>query len=99
MTQPRKQQASRETGAPFDDHAFISRIHGIRYQVKDVARAIAFYTQQLAFKLEHQHLPEFASLSLGDGRILLSGPGASGSRSLPGGQAQAPGGSNRIVVQ
>ena len=44
---------------------FIQAIHGIRYQVKDVARSVAFYTQQLGFKLEHQQLPAFASVSLG----------------------------------
>jgi glyoxylase I family protein len=31
--------------------------------------------------------------------IYLSGPGASGSRQLPGGNAQRPGGSNRVVLQ
>jgi glyoxylase I family protein len=60
---------------------------------------VAFYTQHLGFKLEHQQLPAFASLSLGDAQILLSGPGASGSRPMPGGQAQEPGGSNRIVLR
>jgi len=80
-------------------HAFIKSFHGIRYQVKDVARAIAFYTQHLGFKLEHQQLPAFASVSLGDTRILLSGPGASGSRPMPNGQTQEPGGWNRIVLR
>jgi glyoxylase I family protein len=61
-------------------HAFITGFHGLPYQVKDVARAVAFYTQNLGLKLEHQHLPEIASVSVGDAQILLSGPGASGSR-------------------
>ena len=52
----------------------------------------------LGFKLEHQHLPEIASVSLGDARILLSGPGASGSRPLPNGEPQEPGGFNRVVL-
>ena len=77
---------------------FIDRVHGIRYQVKDVARASAFYTQHLGFTLQHQQLPAFASVSLGDVTILLSGPGASGSRPLPGGQTQEPGGWNRVVL-
>ena len=76
---------------------FIEGVHGIRYQVKDVARSVPFYTQQLGFKLEHQHLPAFASISLGDAQILLSGPAASGSRPMPNGQRQEPGGWNRIV--
>jgi glyoxylase I family protein len=80
-------------------HAFIKGFHGIRYQVKDVARAVAFYTRHLGFKLEHQQLPAFASVSLGDANLLLSGPGASGSRPLPDGQSQEPGGWNRIVLK
>ena len=79
-------------------HPFIRNVHGIRYQVKDVARSLAFYTQHLGFKLEHQHLPQFAALSLGGTVLLLSGPGASGSRPLPDGKTQEPGGSNRIVL-
>src|SRR5688572_9804198 len=61
-------------------HAFVKSIHGIRYQVKDVARAVAFYTERLGFTLQHQQLPAFANVALGDASILLSGPGASGSR-------------------
>ena len=80
-------------------HAFVKDVHGVRYQVKDVTRAVAFYTQRLGFTLEHQQPPAFASITLGDTRILLSGPGASGSRPLPGGQTQEPGGWNRIVLK
>ena len=80
-------------------HTFIKSVHGIRYQVKDVARAVTFYTEHLGFTLEHQQLPAFASVSLGDSKILLSGPGASGSRPMPGGQHQEPGGWNRIVLK
>jgi glyoxylase I family protein len=78
---------------------FIKNVHGIRYQVKDVARAVAFYTQHLGLKLEHQHLPAFASLSLGDTDLFLSGPGASRSRRMPTGETQQPGGWNRIVLK
>ena len=87
--------ASRET----QPHAFVTGVHGIRYQVTDVARSVAFYTQHLGFKLEHQQLPAFASVSLGDAQILLSGPDASGSRPLPNGQRQEPGGWNRVVLK
>jgi len=79
--------------------AFIRSIHGIRYQVTDVARSVAFYTEQLGFTLEHQQLPAFASVSLGGVQILLSGPGASGSRLMPDGRRQEPGGWNRVVLQ
>ena len=62
-----------------ETHSLISAVHGVRYQVKDVARAVAFYTQRLGFTLKHQQLPAFANVSLGGADILLSGPGASGS--------------------
>ena len=74
-------------------------VHGVRYQVKDVARAAAFYADHLGFKLEHLQLPAFASVSLGDFTLLLSGPGASGSRLMPGGESQKPGGWNRVVLR
>ena len=77
----------------------IKNVHGVRYQVKDVARSVAFYTQHLGFTLEHQQLPAFASVSLGGVQILLSGPGASGSRPMPNGETQEPGGWNRVVLK
>ncbi len=80
-------------------HPFVQAVHGVRYQVKDVARSVAFYATHLAFTLEHQQLPAFASVSLGDAQILLSGPQASGSRPMPGGQQQEPGGWNRVVLR
>ena len=80
-------------------HPFIKTVHGIRYQVKDVARAAAFYTEHLGFTLGHQQLPAFAAVSLGEVTILLSGPGASGSRPMPDGQSQEPGGWNRVVLR
>ena len=87
------------TTSATDARPFIKKVHGVRYQVKDVARSVAFYTQQLGFKLEHQQLPAFANVSLGESNILLSGPGASGSRPMPGGQRQESGGWNRVVLR
>jgi len=80
-------------------HAFIERVHGVRYQVKDVARSVAFYTRHLGFTLQHQQLPAFANVALGGAQILLSGPGASGSRPMPDGRHQEPGGWNRVVLK
>jgi glyoxylase I family protein len=77
----------------------VKGFHGVRYQVSDVARAAAFYTERLGFKLEMQKLPAFANVSLGALQILLSGPGASGSRALPDGRRQEPGGWNRVVLR
>jgi glyoxylase I family protein len=72
---------------------------GVRYQVKDVHRSIAFYTQTLGFKLDMQNLPAFGQVSIGDLKLILSGPGASGSRPMPDGRQQEPGGWNRVVLQ
>ena len=82
-----------------ESQAFVQGFHGVRYQVSDVARSIAFYTEHLGFKLETQKLPAFANVSLGPLQILLSGPGASGSRALPDGRRQEPGGWNRVVLR
>jgi glyoxylase I family protein len=73
--------------------------HGVRYLVTDVRRAVDFYTTHLGFHLEHEQLPAFAAVALGPLKILLSGPAASGSRPLPGGERQSPGGSNRVVLR
>jgi glyoxylase I family protein len=77
---------------------FVSGLWGIRYQVKDVARAVGFYTEQLGFKLDLKVLPAFAQVSIGDLKLILSGPGASGSRPMPDGRQQEPGGWNRAIL-
>ena len=78
---------------------FILGLWGVRYQVKDVQRSIAFYTHMLGFNLDHQNLPAFGQVSIGNLKLILSGPGASGSRSMSDGRQQEPGGWNRIVLQ
>jgi glyoxylase I family protein len=72
---------------------------GVRYQVKDVERAIAFYTQTLGLNLDMQNLPAFGQVSIGGLKLILSGPGASGSRPVPDGRQQEPGGWNRVLLQ
>ena len=72
---------------------------GVRYQVKDVSRSVDFYTKQLGFKLDLQNLPAFGQVSVGNLKLILSGPGASGSRPMPDGRQQEPGGWNRVVLQ
>jgi glyoxylase I family protein len=67
------------------------RIYRTRSAVSD--------TRQLGFKLDQQHLPAFAQVSIGHLTLILSGPGASGSRPMPDGTSQEPGGWNRIVLQ
>ena len=52
----------------------------------------------LGFNLDFQNLPAFAQVSIGSLILILSGPGASGSRPMPDGRRQVPGGWNRIVL-
>jgi len=78
---------------------FIVGSWGVRYQVKDVGRSIDFYTNQLGFRLDAKHLPAFAQVSVPHLKLILSGPGASGSRQMPDGHHQEPGGWNRVVLQ
>src|SRR5262245_48496752 len=70
----------------------------VRYQVRDVDRAVAFYTQHLGFHLTQRPAPILAIVSRGDLHLVLSGPGSSGSRTMPDGRQQEPGGWNRIVL-
>jgi len=100
MNQTTSESLSHDTTSSTEKaKSFILDFHGVRYQVKDVGRAVAFYTKQLGFKLDHQQLPAFANVSLGHLKILLSGPGASGSRPMPDGSRQEPGGWNRVVLR
>ena len=69
----------------------------VRYQVQDVERSIAFYTRHLGFQLTQRSGP-IAVVSRGELHLLLSGPASSGSRPMPNGRRQGPGGWNRIVL-
>jgi glyoxylase I family protein len=77
----------------------VEGFHGVRYQVKDVERSIRFYTDTLGFKVDRKALPAFGQVSLGDLTLILSGPGASGSRKMPDWRGQEPGGANRIILR
>lgn len=77
----------------------ISGLWGVRYQVRDVRRAVEFYTNTLGFELDHQNLPAFGQVSIGELKLVLSGPGASGSRAMPDGRQQEPGGWNRVILR
>jgi glyoxylase I family protein len=99
MNQTRRESAAVSDDAERGDERLIRGLHGVRYQVKEVSRAVAFYTKHLGFTLEHQQLPAFANVSIGEFKLLLSGPGASGSRPMPNGDSQEPGGWNRVVLR
>lgn len=70
----------------------------VRYQVADIERSIEFYTSRLGFELERQVGSAFASVTRGAFRLILSGPGSSGSRPMPDGRKQEPGGWNRFIL-
>jgi glyoxylase I family protein len=85
---------TRESGGDGDPAA----VAAVRYQIRNVDRAITFYTQVLDFKLERQAGPAFAMISRGRLQLILSGPGSSGARPMPDGRSQEPGGWNRIIL-
>ncbi len=37
------------------------QVHGVRYRIRDVSRAVALCTQQLGFQLRHQQGEAFAT--------------------------------------
>jgi glyoxylase I family protein len=95
----RDQQLPVEPASSTQDQRFIRDLWGIRYQVADVGRSVDFYTRKLGFKLDHQNPPAFAQVSAANLKLILSGPGASGSRPMPDGEPQAPGGWNRVILR
>ena len=99
MTQGTRSTATMEETPSTESQHFVKGVHGVRYQVRDVLRSVAFYTEHFGFKLEHKQPPAFASVSLGDSQIILSGPGASGSRPMPDGRKQEPGGWTRLILR
>jgi catechol 2,3-dioxygenase-like lactoylglutathione lyase family enzyme len=73
----------------------------VRYIVRDVDTAIAFYCGELGFAEVMHPAPSFAMLERGDLRLVLSAPGGgpSGGQALPDGTLPAPGGWNRFVLE
>jgi len=72
--------------------------------VTDVDRAQAFYTEQLGFEVLMFPDPAFAMLTRGDLRLVLASPvpadhHGGGSRPMPDGRTQGPGGWNRIMLE
>ena len=84
-------QASARSAA-IDAHAHV------RYQIQNMDRSIAFYTEQLGFTLDMRAGSAFGSVSRGPLRLILGGPESSGARAMPDGRRQTPGGWNRILL-
>ncbi len=73
----------------------------IRYIVNNVDQAIDFYTRNLGFTEVMHPAAEFAILSRGNLRLLLSQPSGKGGggQSMTAGRAQTPGGWNRFELE
>jgi catechol 2,3-dioxygenase-like lactoylglutathione lyase family enzyme len=76
----------------------------VRYIVDDVDAAIEFYCNRLGFEQQMHPDPAFAMLTRGDLRLVLVSPvpaghPGGGSRPMPDGTKQQPGGWNRIMLQ
>jgi catechol 2,3-dioxygenase-like lactoylglutathione lyase family enzyme len=73
----------------------------VRYIVRDVEEAIAFYTEHLGFQVEMHPGPGFARLARGELRLLLNAVGGSGgaAQAMPDGRRPEPGGWNRIQIE
>jgi catechol 2,3-dioxygenase-like lactoylglutathione lyase family enzyme len=73
----------------------------VRYIVRDVEEAIAFYTEHLGFEVQMHPGPGFARLARGDLRLLLNAVGGSGgaAQAMPDGRRPEPGGWNRIQIE
>jgi catechol 2,3-dioxygenase-like lactoylglutathione lyase family enzyme len=71
----------------------------VRYIVRDVDAAVAFYTGRLGFTLREQYGPNMAILDRAGLTLWVAGPGASASRPMPDGSRPEPGGWNRFVLE
>ncbi len=73
----------------------------VRYIVRDVDAAIAFYCGHLGFHEVMHPAPAFAMLARGDLRLALSAPNpvGGGGQPMPDGRAQEPGGWNRFSIE
>ncbi len=79
----------------------MSKPVSVRYIVNDVDAAIEFYTKMLDFKVKMHPAAEFAILSRGNLRLLLSKPSGreGGGQGMSDGTTQTSGGWNRFEIE
>ncbi|SFO16297.1 Catechol 2,3-dioxygenase [Mesorhizobium sp. NFR06] len=70
----------------------------VRYFVRDVQEAIAFYTDVLEFELIAQYGPAMAIVRRGSLTLWLAGPRSSAAQPTAEGETPSAGGWNRIVL-
>lgn len=71
----------------------------VRYLVKDVDAAVAFYSKHLSFAVKQQFGPNMAILARDGLTLWLAGPNASAARAMPDGRKPQPGSWNRFVIE
>src|SRR5438552_17968750 len=74
----------------------------VRYIVRDLDACVAFYVDRLGFTEAMRPSPQFAMLTRGDLRLVLSVPGGDGpggGSQAVGGQLPEPGGWTRFAVE
>lgn len=68
----------------------------VRYMVRNVEDAIAWYGRHFGFTVLSNYAPAFCDMKRGRLRLLLSGPASSAGRPMSDGERPGPGGWNRI---
>jgi catechol 2,3-dioxygenase-like lactoylglutathione lyase family enzyme len=74
----------------------------VRYIVRDIPASLEFYRDLLAFEVEQNPGPGFASVTRGELRLLLSanaGTGGGAVQAMPDGAQPVPGGWNRVQLR
>src|SRR5215216_2553619 len=74
----------------------------VRYIVRDIDAAVNFYSKLLGFHVDMRPPTQFAMLSRGDLRLVLTKPGpmsGSGGQPMPDGTLPEPGGWNRFSIE
>jgi catechol 2,3-dioxygenase-like lactoylglutathione lyase family enzyme len=71
----------------------------MRYIVRDVDEAVAFYRDRLGFVLRQQYGPAMAILKRDGDQLWLAGPPSSAAKPMKDGRVPVPGGWNRLVVE